>query len=612
MMPCTTVAEQSQCGVFCNMQTMDKFDFRGEYKEMHSRFPLCKASPVIGITANYRDGNAAVAEAYYASVLEAGGTPLIIPPYPNREALVETLRHIDALLLTGGADIDPRYMNEEPDYSLLHAVNPKRDEQELLLTLLAADMNIPILGICRGIQTLAAALGGAVHQDIYAALGAGLLNHDQEPIERGVATHEVNFVKGSLLQHIFGSDTLAVNTFHHQAVSKVPAGFKVTATSPDGVIEGMEAIDGRVIAGVQWHPESFILNGDRSMIPLFKWLVSEAMLYRRSREIHLRIVSIDSHCDTPMLFGQGYELYERSETALVDLHKMHEGALDVVTMVAYLKQEARDEEALQRATAKADALLQGIADRVSRCNGEIVLSDSPEELYALKRAGKRVIMRGIENGYAIGKDLSNIERWRRMGVVYMTLCHNGDNDICDSARGNGEHCGLSDFGKEVVREMNRTGMLIDLSHAAESTFWQVLELSGKPVVCSHSSCRALCDHPRNLTDEQLKAIAAKGGVAQVTMYSGFLRQEGEATLADFIAHMEHAIEIAGIDHVGIGTDFDGDGAVVGCSSASQLLNVTRELLRKGYSEDAVEKIWGGNWLRVMTEVQGDFKPTSKI
>ena len=212
-------------------------------------------------------------------------------------------------------------------------------------------------------------------------------------------------------------------------------------------------------------------------------------------------------------------------------------------------------------------------------------------------------MRGIENGYAIGKDIANISRYRDMGVVYMTLCHNGDNDICDSARGKGEHGGLSAFGKEVVGEMNRVGMVIDLSHAAESTFWQVLELSTVPVVCSHSSCKALCNHPRNLTDEQMAALASKGGVVQVTMYSGFLREEGEATIDDFMMHLEHAISVAGIDHVGIGTDFDGDGAVKGCPSASQLRNITRELLRRGYCESDIEKIWGGNWLRVMRTVQ---------
>ena len=582
---------------------MDKFDIRGEYSSIHSRFPASTPSPVIGITANYRDNNAMVAEAYYLSVLEAGGTPMIIPPYANRNALMETLRHVDALLLTGGADIDPRYMGQEPDYTLLHSINPKRDEQELLLVRLAVDMNIPILGICRGMQVLAAALGGDVHQDIYAALGDGLLNHDQEPAERHVATHDVRISNDTLLRRIFSCDTIAVNTFHHQSVRCVPAGFDVVATSTDGVIEAMEAVDGRVILAVQWHPESFILNGDRCMMPLFDWIVGEARLYRRSREIHSRIVSVDSHCDTPMLFAQGYEMYERSGTALVDMHKMCQGALDAVTMVAYLKQGARDETSLLKATEDADILLQGIADRVMRCDGHVALCASPAEVVAAKRAGKRVVMRGIENGYAIGKKLSNIQRYRDMGIVYMTLCHNGDNDICDSARGKNEHGGLSDFGKEVVSEMNRTGMLIDLSHAAESSFWQVLEYSSQPVVCSHSSCKALCNHPRNLTDEQLEAIASKGGVVQVTMYSGFLRQEGEATLDDFIAHLEHAVKVAGIDHVGIGTDFDGDGAVIGCSDASQLLNVTRELLRRGYGEAELEKIWGANWLRVMHHVQ---------
>ena len=582
---------------------MDKFDIRGEYSSIHSHFPASTPSPVIGITANYRDNNAMVAEAYYLSVLEAGGTPLIIPPYANRNALMETLRHVDALLLTGGADIDPRYMGQEPDYTLLHSINPKRDEQELLLVRLAVDMNIPILGICRGMQVLAAALGGDVHQDIYAALGEGMLNHDQEPAERHVATHDVRISNDTLLHRIFSCGTIAVNTFHHQSVSSVPVGFDVVATSPDGVIEAMEAVDGRVILAVQWHPESFILNGDRCMMPLFDWIVGEARLYRRSREIHSRIVSVDSHCDTPMLFAQGYEMYERSGTALVDMHKMCQGALDAVTMVAYLKQGARDETSLLKATEDADMLLQGIADRVMRCDGHVALCASPAEVVAAKRAGKRVVMRGIENGYAIGKELSNIQRYRDMGVVYITLCHNGDNDICDSARGKNEHGGLSDFGKEVVREMNRTGMIIDLSHAAESSFWQVLEYSSQPVVCSHSSCKALCNHPRNLTDEQLEAIASKGGVVQVTMYSGFLRQEGEATLDDFIAHLEHAVKVAGIDHVGIGTDFDGDGAVIGCSDASQLLNVTRELLRRGYGEVELEKIWGANWLRVMHHVQ---------
>ena len=588
------------------MMTMcnDKFDLKKEYDALHRGFPSGGERPVIGVTANFRDGNAAVAEAYYASIIEAGGTPFIIPPYPNREALLESLKHIDALLLTGGADIDPRYMQEEPDYELLHAVNPKRDEQELLLVRLADDRCIPILGICRGIQVLAAALGGKVHQDLYAGIGGELLNHDQEPVERGVATHDVSFVQGSLLAEIFSADRLAVNTFHHQSVSVVPEGFAVTAYATDGVIEGMESVDGRSIVGVQWHPESFIMNGDRCMMPLFGWLVEEARLYRVSRRFHGHNITVDSHCDTPMLFEKGYLLEERSSTALVDLHKMTEGGLDVATMVAYIPQGPRDANSLSVATEYADGLLAGIAERVGNNSGHAVLCDDPDRLSGFKGEGRKIIMRGIENGYAIGLDISNIERYSRMGVVYMTLCHNGDNDICDSARGNGEHGGLSAFGRDVVKEMNRVGMVIDLSHAAESTFYDVLECSTQPVVCSHSSCRALCGHPRNLTDEQIKAIAAKGGVVQVTMYSGFLREEGVATLEDFMRHLEHAISVAGIDHVGIGTDFDGDGAVVGCSSASQLRNVTRELFRRGYDAADITKIWGGNWLRVLREVRG--------
>ena len=580
------------------------YNLQAEYDALHAIYPVGEQCPLIGITANFNDErNAALAEGYFRSVLAAGCAPVIIPPYASREALVETLSRVDGIVLSGGADIDPRYMGEEPDYDLLHTINPARDEQELFLTRLAVDRGLPILGICRGMQTLAAALGGNVHQDIYAALGGSLLNHDQsEP--RSVATHWVNLEKDSRLAAIFGCDKLFVNTFHHQAVSRVPQGFAVTAQSPDGVIEAMEAIDGRPIVGVQWHPETFIL-GDNStcMLPLFNWLAGEARLYRAVNAVHAKIISLDSHCDTPMLFGTGYKLEERSNVALVDLHKMHDGLLDVVTMVAYIRQEERDTASLAAATAKADGLLAGIEERVAKNSAYVAITDKPCEIPLLKRQGKKVVMLGIENGYAIGKNISNIERYRRRGVVYMTLCHNGDNDICDSARGNNEHGGLSPFGRDVVREMNRVGMVVDLSHAGEKTFYDTLEHSTAPVVCSHSSCRALCDHPRNLTDDQMRAIAAKGGVVQVTMYGGFLREDGDATLDDFMRHLYHAIDVAGIDHVGIGTDFDGDGKVVGCSDASQLRNVTRELLRKGFSLENIEKIWGGNWLRVMQQVQ---------
>ncbi len=582
---------------------MEQFNLDCEYNELHSRYSENAAKPIIGITANFNDGNACLAEAYYASILAAGGVPLLIPPYPDRDALLATLDSVDAILLSGGADIDPRYMSQEPDYSLLHTINPRRDEQELMLVRLADARQIPILGICRGIQTLAAALGGSVHQEIYAALGNGLLNHDQSE-ERGVATHEVLFVEGSRIARIFASERLAVNTFHHQAVSSVPEGFIVSAHATDGVIEGMEAVDGRSIIGVQWHPESFILkDGNRCMMPLFKWLVDEALLYRKAKEIHSEIVAVDSHCDTPMLFDGGYNFGERSSRALVDLHKMHEGGLDVATMAVYLRQEARDKESLSKAVEKTNRLLDAIENKVQQCSPYAAIATTPEEVLICKRQKKRVVMRAIENGYAIGDDISNIERYKRKGVVYMTLCHNGDNDICDSARGCGEHGGLSAFGREVVKEMNRVGMMIDLSHASETTFFDVIKYSSKPVVCSHSSCKALCNHPRNVTDEQMRAIASVGGVVQITMYNGFLVEDGNAMLDDFMRHLQHAIEVAGIEHVGIGTDFDGDGGIIGCADASQLRNITREMLRRGFTKDDIAAVWGGNWMRVMREIQ---------
>jgi microsomal dipeptidase-like Zn-dependent dipeptidase len=197
----------------------------------------------------------------------------------------------------------------------------------------------------------------------------------------------------------------------------------------------------------------------------------------------------------------------------------------------------------------------------------------------------------------------NLRHFADRGIVYMTLCHNGDNDICDSAKGEGTHNGISEFGKEVVKEMNRLGVMVDMSHASEKSFYDAIQLSEYPIICSHSSCRALCDHPRNLTDDQMRALAEKGGVMQVTLYNGFLRTDGKATIEDFMNHLEHAIEVMGIDHVGIGTDFDGDGGVPGVANAAELSQVTRRLLDRGYSYDDIQKIWAMNIIRVMMEVQ---------
>ncbi|MBP5514842.1 MAG: membrane dipeptidase [Bacteroidaceae bacterium] len=579
------------------------FDWKRTYDTWHNQFPTHKSQPIIGITGNFGEKGCELAEGYYRSILEAGGVPMIIPPYEDKDALLSALDHIDGLLLSGGGDINPLYLGEEPSPAL-HSINPKRDLPELLLVKLAYDRQIPMLGICRGIQVLVAALDGKLHQDIATELpNVKLLKHSQD-LPREYASHHVTIEEGSVLEQIFdGNHELFVNSFHHQAVASPGSLLKVSAIATDGIIEAVESNEHKSIVGVQWHPECFILRDDRSMMPLFQWFIGEAESYRATVRLHQHMLTLDSHCDTPMFFGEDIHFNQRDSKILVDLHKMTEGHLDASIMVAYLPQGERNEETYKSVTSKTNELLDGIEHLTLANRQHIGLARTPDDLYELKREGKKAIMMGIENGYAIGHDLSLIEKFRQRGVVYMTLCHNGDNDICDSARGEGEHGGLSDFGREVVREMNRVGMMVDLSHAAETSFWDALKLSNVPIVCSHSSCRALCDHPRNLTDEQMRALAEAGGVMQVTFYNGFLRTDGQASILDVVRHINHAVQIMGIEHVGIGTDFDGDGGVPGVANASELINLTRLLRQVGYSNEQLRLLWGENFLRVMRQAQ---------
>ena len=583
------------------MKTFQTFDISAAYDDIHRTFPCYKKAPVIGLTGNFRDGECTLAEGYFTSILKAGGVPFILPSFDDTDSLINALESLDGILLTGGADINPLFMDEEP-VKELHSINPHRDRQELLLTKLAADRQIPILGICRGIQMMNAALGGSLYQDIHSQMEGTRIKHDQD-LERSYASHSVRIEKDSLLHRLFEKDVLPVNSFHHQAVKEVAPGFRVCARAADGVIEAMESTEYKSMLGVQWHPECFILNGDESMMPLFHWLTHEAKSFAKAKELHSRILTLDSHCDTPMFFHENIHFESRDPRIKVDLHKMNEGRQDATIMVAYLPQKECTEEALRQATAQADSLLDQIEEITAAHPESVGIAYTPADLYRLKGEGRKAIMLGIENGYAIGNDLHNVERFRRRGVVYMTLCHNGNNDICGSARYNEEGLGVSTFGEQVIKEMNRVGMMVDVSHAGEKSFYDALAISGKPIVASHSSARALCDHPRNLTDDQLKALAAKGGVAQVCMYGGFLRKNGEATIKDAIEHLNHMVNVMGIEHVGIGTDFDGDGGITGCASASELINFTRRLLLERYSEENIRLIWGGNFLRVMEEVQ---------
>ena len=572
-------------------------------------------NPIIGITGNFGDKGCELAQGYYQSVLKAGGTPVVIPPHNDKDALLTLLDTLDGILFSGGGDINPLLLDEEP-LPQLHGVCPQRDEPELFLVREAFHRQIPMLGICRGIQVMAAALGGKVWQDIYTKQDPSKLKHSQD-MPREYASHSVRIEEGTLLHDIIGSNTLAVNSFHHQAVRETGPHLKVSAMSPDGIIEAVESNEHKALLGVQWHPECFILGGNETMMPIFRWLVEEAQTFAQAKHIHDTSIILDSHCDTPMFFTdnstENAHLFgTRSDKVLVNLPKMTEGRLDASIMVAYLPQGERTEEAYKAVTAQTNRLLTQIEEIVQANSDRVGLAETAEDILRLKAQGKKAILRGIENGYAIGRDLSLLKHFKQRGIVYMTLCHNGDNDICDSARGKAEHGGLSAFGREVVEEMNRLSILVDMSHAAETSFYDALEISKVPIVCSHSSARALCDHPRNLTDDQMRALAKHDGVAQTTVYNGFLRKEGQATVIDAVEHLCHAAKIMGVEHVGLGTDFDGDGGVPGLADASEIINFTRHLLRRHFSEQDIRLIMGGNFLRVMEGVQqtNDLKVTT--
>lgn len=581
---------------------METFDLQARLNGIYSSFPEAEYRAIIGITGNYENGDLTLRDRYYMQVVEAGGIPLVIPPIGDENVIINTLEHIDGLLLTGGADINPLWGNDEP-LPLLHSVNAMRDLPELLITRLAYNRQIPILGICRGMQTLAFSLDGKVTQDINSI--PDVLKHSQDAA-RNEPTHSIHIAEDSILYKVYGTDRIFVNSFHHQAVKDVGAHFRITATAPDGIIEGMESCEYKPIMGVQWHPEW--LEGDG--LKLFKWLVEQANLFYRAKEVHKHVLTLDTHCDTPMFFPMGIRFDHRDERILVDLHKMTDGRQDAVTMVAYLPQPKPEESfsskvdfAVTGPTEYADLIFDKIETIVKANANYLSMTRTPAELYENKRKGYKSIVLGIENGLAIGRDIANVRHFAQRGVTYITLCHNGDNDICDSARGCNTHNGVSPFGEKVIQEMNDCGIMVDLSHGGEKSFYDALDISSTPIVCSHSNCKALCDVPRNLTDDQMRALAAKGGVAHTTLYAGFLRQNGEATILDAIAHLEHAIDVMGIDHVGIGTDFDGDGGIKGLADSSELINFTISLLKRRYNEHDIAKIWGGNWLRVMAIVQ---------
>lgn len=376
---------------------------------------------------------------------------------------------------------------------------------------------------------------------------------------------------------------------------------------------------------------------------------TEERLVKHAVKIHREILTVDTHCDTPMsLMEDSFDLGIRHDKGCVDFPRMKEGGLDAEFFAAYLAQGPRNDSAYILIHEETLAILNAIHKNVRKNSSmaEIVLS--PDNAYSLKKEGKISAFIGIENGYAIGKDLSRIKEYYDLGARYITLCHSANNDICDSSTDpeGAENNGLSPFGTEVVSEMNRLGIMIDVSHISDKSFYDVINLSSAPVIASHSSCRSLCSSPRNLSDDMLQALKANRGVIQICILSAYIKtpepdpvleaamkelngkygdfsklsdeQKAKfreerwelrnkyrrlATVSDVVDHIDHVVQVIGIDHVGIGTDFDGGGGVEGCRTVAEMKNITIELLRRGYSKTEIEKIWGGNVMRVFNEVQ---------
>lgn len=564
--------------------------------------PLLKVRPLIGISSSVNPHRHSVSANYIQSVIAAGGIPTLIPATTDVETLRQLVAQLDGIVLTGGEDIDPAYYGQKP-HAQLEEVNQTRDAADLMILKLATDRNVPVLGVCRGLQLMNVAFGGTLHQDLPSQHPSTTVHRQSG--EDATAFHAVSVVPHTQLAQLLGTGELQVNSLHHQAIDSLAPTFRATAWSNDSLVEAIEAYPIRPLMAVQFHPEIRTAQGDATQRKLFEFLVQKADTYRRAKEIHRRILSIDTHTDTPLWFSDGYGLGLRKRNC-VSLQKMEEGGLDAQFLAAWIGQGKRDEESSRKAVEKITRLIQATYDEVARYPEYAEVARTEADLVRLKREGKKAFFIGIENGYGIGKDLNNIRRFKEMGVNYITLCHSYDNDICHSSTHTEDaSLGLTSFGRQVVKEMNKLGILIDISHASEGTFWDVMKLSKHPVIASHSSARALCDHDRNLTDAQLRALAQNGGVAQLCLLNAYLRKDKprEANVCDAANHLDHMIKVAGIDHVGIGSDFDGGGGILGCQGDNDFINLTMQLLEKDYTEEDLRKIWGGNLLRVLNTVQ---------
>jgi len=366
----------------------------------------------------------------------------------------------------------------------------------------------------------------------------------------------------------------------------------------------------------------------------------------RAKKLHFSSIVVDTHDDTTQRFLDGkFDIAQRHAEGSIDLPRMREGGLDAIFFSIWLPSKITGTDAVSRALAQIEA----VRDQVRTHPKDVSLATTAAEVRASHQEGKIAALMGVEGGHMINSDLDVLRKFASLGVRYMTLTHSGNDEWADSSTDKPAHNGLTDFGKDVVREMNRLGVIVDISHVSDKTFYDALEISKAPMIASHSSCRAICDAPRNMTDQMMKDLAAKGGVVQINYHVGFLSQEfrnaekanpeinkaigqevqkrcgdneacqllegdrltreyveqGKLPRVDWtkiIEHIDYAVKVAGVDHVGLGSDFDGANMPYGMEDASKLPKITDALLRKGYSEGDVKKILGENTLRVMAEV----------
>ena len=331
-----------------------------------------------------------------------------------------------------------------------------------------------------------------------------------------------------------------------------------------------------------------------------------ATLRTDAAAIHAATLTLDTHID--IRWPDPPDATAETDRR-VDFPKMRRGGLQAAVFIAYTPQGRRDAEGLAAAAARAEAMLRHIR---SRADGTTrIFCRTAQEMEAAHAAGALCVLSAVENGNALARDLSRLRLWRDLGAIYLTLTHDGHNDLADAARpkpelgdGVAEHGGLSGLGRDAVREMNRVGLLVDVSHAAKPSMMQAAELSRVPVVATHSCCRALCDHPRNLDDEQLDMLRATGGLIQITALDAFLRPappggKSPATVKDMADHVDHAVNRIGIDHVGLSSDFDGGGGIPGWHDAGETANLTAELFARGYGARELDLLWSGNFRRLM-------------